>query len=69
LKNKDGLMAVLERHGIKNPSEFLKEKGDTAKIVASMTPDVRIRGSIHLMKKQKISRRELNDGFAKLKYL
>ena len=69
MKAKDGLMAVLERHGIKNAAKYLEQKGKTAKVGPSAAPDVRVRGSIQLMKKQKVSRAELDANFAKLKYL
>ena len=69
MKSRGGLLAVLERHGIKNAAEYLKNRGDTAKVEPSAAPDVRVRGSIQLMKKQKITREELDAELATLKYL
>lgn len=60
---------VLKRHGISNASEYLAKNGNNAKVGASSAPDVRVRGSIHLMKKEKVSRKAVNEGLANLKYL
>lgn len=68
-KTKNGLWEVLERHGVKDPSAFLADRGETVRAVRSKSPEVRMRGSVRLMKKGRTSRDKVQKGLDSLKYL
>ena len=67
--NKGGLNSILSRHGITDPFKYLEVRGKNAAVGPSSSPDVRARGSIQLMKKQKVSRSEVDKKLSELKYL
>lgn len=69
MKQRDGLISILRRHGIGSAYEVLEKNGDQASVGPSDAPDVRVRGSIHLMKQRKVTRQEVSEGFKRLKYL
>jgi hypothetical protein len=64
-----GLSAILTRRGITDPFVYLEMHGKSARVMPSTAPDVRVRGSVQLMKKQKISRSEVDKQLSALKYL
>lgn len=65
----DPLAEILRRHGIEDAESFFSEEGEDAGIKSSDDPDVLMRGSIHLMKKRMVSREEIEQGLAGLKFL
>ena len=68
---KKPIVAVLRRHGISDdPRTFLDKKGANAGVSKSRSPDVHVRGTVQLMKKDRtITREQVAKGFRKLKYL
>lgn len=66
---KNILNDVLARHGIEDARKFLLTKGEDAVVKSSREPEVRLRGSVQLMKQRKVSREAVKVGFDKLEYL
>jgi hypothetical protein len=68
MKNENKLTSVLRGRGIHDAYEFLDKNGKNAKVGRSSDPDVRMRGNVQLMKNRKISRAQVAEGFARLKF-
>lgn len=65
----DPLAEILKRHGVEDAEAFLEEKGEEAGISVSPDPDVVVRGSVQLMKKRMITREDVKQGLARLRFL
>jgi hypothetical protein len=63
------LRALLSRHRIDDPAEFLREKSKVPIVSSDDASDVSPRGSVQLMEKQLITMEEVETGLKKLKYL
>lgn len=66
-KNK-ALAEVLARHGVSDANAVL-DAAENAGIRRSGDPDVRMRGSVQMMKERRSTRESRQKGFAKLKHL
>lgn len=64
---KNALYRVLERHGVSDANAYLDQFSDDARVGRSADPEVRLRGSIQLMKKRKIGRKDVDRKLASLK--
>lgn len=65
----DPLSEVLKRHGVSDADAYLQEKGENAGISVSPDPDVVARGSVQLMKQRLITREDVKQGLARLRFL
>ena len=69
MRKANKLDVVLERHGVKDPYVYLQSHGTSIRVVKAADPDVHLRGNVQLMKGRKLSRKEVKEGFSRLKFL
>ncbi|MHC8508283.1 MAG: hypothetical protein ACYYKD_02620 [Rhodospirillales bacterium] len=60
---------ILEKRGIKNSETYLESLEDGAKVGYADRPGIDLRGSVHLMLRRVITRKEVTERFDKLKHL
>ncbi|HMO09760.1 MAG TPA: hypothetical protein PKD10_19255 [Paracoccaceae bacterium] len=65
----DPLAEILKRHGIKDADAYLQEKGEDAGMFVSPDPDVVARGNVQLMKKRLVTREDVKQRLASLRFL
>lgn len=68
MKKFNPLTAVFVRRKIQDPVEHLL-KFENAPMKPSLDNDVRMRGSVHMMKNRRITRQDVDVGFKKLRHL
>jgi len=65
----DPLSEILKRHGVTDADAFLREKGEGAGMFVSPDPDVVARGNVQLMKKRMVTREDVKQRLARLRFL
>ncbi len=63
----DPVKAVLERHGISDPTAYLLNEGRDSEIIPSRDPDIKPRGNIFLMLGKIIDMKDISARLGRLK--